>query len=356
MPPLPTSADETGWDLQVRTLITQQLDGLWDCVVPGPDGTALRTALDDAVTGGKRLRPRLVAEVHDALGGRRPAAVIGAAAAVELLHTAFVVHDDLIDGDDLRRGRPSVPGRFRAAALAQDAGSSAAGAYATAGAVLAGDLALSGAWRTFAGLDIPAPLHGRLIGLVGQALATSAAGELADVRLTIGDQWPTAEEVLELAARKTAAYSFVLPMAVGALLAGAEDHVVDLIARAGRSFGIAYQLYDDLAGMFDSTEVSGKDARGDLREGKLTLLMCHARDTTAWTTVQPLLGSPLVTMEELHLVRRALEDSGSRTFVESAAEQHLRTGIAHAQEAGIDTAAEARLPTLLRGHRARVAA
>jgi len=301
------------------------------------------------------VRPRLVAEVHDGLDGARLEGVLGAAAAVELLHTAFVIHDDVIDGDDLRRGRPSVAGRFRALALAQGASPGSAGAYAVSGAVLAGDLALGSALRVFAGLPVPPSVGSRVLGLVGQALATSAAGELADVRFTAVSQAPSDSELVDLAACKTAAYSFVLPMQLGAVLAGSDDDVVELVGHAGRSWGIAFQLYDDLAGMFDDSDVTGKDQAGDLREGKATLLTSHARTTPAWAVLEPLLGKPLVTPEELRRVRRALEQHGSRAHVESVAADHLRAGLTHAQQAGLRAESTHRITDLL-GPRAEVAA
>jgi geranylgeranyl diphosphate synthase type II len=199
-------------------------------------------------------------------------------------------------------------------------------------------------------------VNSRSLELVSHALATSAAGELADVRYTLGGPFPSPQEVLELAARKTAAYSFTLPMQLGAVLAGADDRVVELVGEAGRCLGIAFQLYDDLAGMFADTDVSGKDAMGDLREGKITLLVCHARTTSAWTTLEPALGNPLVGIDRLRDVRRALEDSGTRAYVEAVAADHLRAGAAHARAAGIDVESNDRLMTLLMGQRSGVAA
>jgi geranylgeranyl diphosphate synthase type II len=347
---------DTAVDARLDARLDALLDDLWRRVEPDADGTALRAALDEAVRGGKRLRPRLLAEVHESLGGTQRSSVLDAAAAVELLHTAFLVHDDLIDGDDLRRGAPSVPGRFRSTAMGAGASTDGAAAYAVAGAVLAGDLALSGALRAFAGLDVPRAVSSRLLDLVTCALATTAAGELADVRFTLGGRAPSAQEVLELAARKTAAYSFVLPMQVGAVLAGAEDEVVELVGEAGRCFGVAFQLYDDLAGMFADAEDSGKEAGGDLREGKYTLLVCHARSTSAWPVLESALGNPLVGPALLHDVRSALEESGSRSHVETVAAEHVRAGVTSAREAGIEMATDGGLMTLLSGRRAAVAA
>src|SRR4029079_5620174 len=118
--------------------------------------------------------------------GRRRAAVLGMAAAIEPLPTSFVIHDDLIDNDDLRRGRPSVPGRFRAAAEQMHATARGAQSYAIAGALLTGDLALSAALRAVATLELPSTGRLRLMDLMTEALTTSATGELTDVRLSLG--------------------------------------------------------------------------------------------------------------------------------------------------------------------------
>lgn len=335
----------SAWDDELQLRLGEELGGLWRDVAPGPDGDDLRAVLTDAVDGGKRVRPRLVAEVHDSLGGRRAEAVLRAAAAVELLHTAFVVHDDLIDGDGVRRGRPSVPGRFRAAATGVGATPRGAQSYAVAGALLTGDLALSAALAAVTRLGDR--VAGRVLDLVVKALTTSAAGELADVRFSLGGTWPSAEEALDLAYRKTAAYSFVLPMQVGALLADADDDLVQLVGEAGRCLGIAFQLYDDLAGMFDDAASTGKDPLADLREGKLTLLVCHARGTRAWPRLHRSWGDLDVTPDDLVDVRQALEESGSRAYVEAVAAEHVRAGLAQAERAGVGTPAADWVATLL---------
>ncbi|PZR54166.1 polyprenyl synthetase family protein [Xylanimonas oleitrophica] len=342
----------TAWDAELQQALDRQVEELWRGVAPDTEAAALRTALDEAVTGGKRLRPRLAAEVHEGLGGSRQAALVRAAAAIELLHTAFVVHDDLIDGDDVRRGAPSVPGRFRAAARAQGATARGAATYAVAGAVLTGDLALSGALRAVATLPAPADVTVQVLDRVTRALTTSAAGELTDVRLTLGGAWPAHRDVLELAYRKTADYSFVLPMQVGAVLADADTATVDILGEAGRSLGVAFQLFDDLAGMFDDAGSTGKDPVADLREGKLTLLVCHARSTPAWAVLGPVWGSPAATVDDVRHVRQALEESGSRAHVEDAALDHVRHGLSRAEEAGIGTTAAGWVASVLdRGKR-----
>jgi geranylgeranyl diphosphate synthase type II len=338
------------WEPELQARLDAELLGLWRDVRPGIDANALRAALVDALDGGKRVRPRLLTDVHDGLGGRRREAVLRMAAAIELLHTAFVIHDDLIDNDDVRRGRRSVPGRFRGAAEQMGATARGTQVYATAGALLTGDLALSAALRAVATLDLPATPRLRLMELVTEALTTSATGELTDVRLSLGVSCPAYDEVLELAYHKTAAYSFVLPMQAGAVLAGARAATIASLGEAGRALGIAFQLYDDLAGMFADGDTTGKDPLADLREGKPTLLLCHARTTAVWPAIEPRWGDPDVSVADLHAVRRLLEDSGTRAHVETVAAAQLRAGLHEAERAGVGVLAADWATTLLKTH------
>ncbi|GAA3617657.1 polyprenyl synthetase family protein [Marihabitans asiaticum] len=300
------------------------------------DGQALEEALKSAQSGGKRFRPRLVRSVHDLLGGDAGPAVDQVADAVELLHTAFVVHDDVIDGDDLRRGAPSAPGRFRAAAIRGGAATGPAGSYATAGAILTGDLALGAALRAVATAPVAREQVHRMLELFDHALAVSAAGELADVRLSLGAREPTLEEALAVAEQKTAVYSFSLPMQCGAVLAGARASVVDGLGRIGRDLGLAFQLIDDLTGVFGAPAQTGKgEIAGDLREGKRTPLVVHARSTPAWPVVERHLGDPTLDEQGVARVRAALTDAGSRSFVSDLALERLRTASVRAADLGL---------------------
>ena len=299
------------------------------------DADRLGGALREATAGGKRFRPRLVALVHAGLGGTEHRGLAPVAAAVELLHTALVVHDDVIDGDDTRRGRRSVPGRFRAEATEAGATPRGADAYALAGAVLTGDLALTAAVRTIATAPLPTAVVHRLLDLVDSALVVSATGELADVRLAAGLGRPTPAEALAMAGNKTAAYSFELPMKAGAVLAGAPAATVEGVGRVGRLLGTAFQLRDDLLGVFGDPEVTGKSDLADLREGKCTPLVVHAQGTAAWAPVAAHWGDPGITPGQAAAVRQALREAGSETYVEELAARLTARASVHASTLGL---------------------
>jgi geranylgeranyl diphosphate synthase type II len=299
------------------------------------EGVALHDALRDASRGGKRFRPSLVGAVHSFLDGRRPDAVPPVGAAVEMLHTAFVVHDDVIDGDRTRRGRPSIPERFRLAASDAGAADGAARTYGLAGALLTGDLALAAAVRSVATAPAPRPVVTRMLDLVDDALAVTASGELADVRYATHGPWPSLAEVLSTEERKTAVYSFALPLQLGAVLADADDGWVAALADLGRHLGLAFQLRDDLLGVFGDERVTGKSSTSDLREGKCTALIVHARGTAQWGAIEPHWGDPALSAAGATVVRTALEEAGSRAFVEDLVDDYVAAAAQCAAEVGL---------------------
>lgn len=284
---------------------------------------SLWSALQTASVGGKRLRPRLVLASHEALGGDQDTAAAQVSDAVEMLHTAFVVHDDVIDADLTRRGRPTVAAEFADWARGVEVGPDRAARYGLAAAILAGDLALVGAVTMVATCGAPPDVVGRLLHLFEQALQRSAAGELADVRVSMVTGVDLAE-TLDVAEWKTAAYSFQLPLQAGAVLAGADEDTIDLLGEIGRLTGIAFQLRDDLRGVFGDTAETGKDPLSDLREGKGTALVAYARATTLWTQIQPYVGRPDLDAQGMEHARRLFTACGARQAVEDLADRLCR--------------------------------
>lgn len=283
------------------------------------DHDALWAALRDASQGGKQLRPLLFVSVHEALGGRPgdPAAA-RVAAALELLHTAFVVHDDVIDGDDVRRGRVNVSGTFAAQARAAGVPPERAGRYGAAAGLLAGDLALAGSVRLVAQCGAPPDQVDRMLDLLDRTLHVTAAGELADVRMSL-DGMADVEEALEVTDAKTAAYSFELPLQLAGVLTGTDDRALADLGRFGRLLGAAFQLRDDVHGLFGDPDRTGKSSVSDLREGKWTPLIAYARTTTAWPQIEPHLGSQDIDESTARLVRDQLLACGARRYVEERA-------------------------------------
>lgn len=331
---------------------------LWDELARRSSGAgATVSALIDAARssdGGKYVRPRLVAASFFGLGGGDTAVLRRVAGAQQLLHLGLCLHDDVIDGDRVRHGRPNVIAVVERSM--RDAGLDAAAALrqGEAAGILAGDLALNGALLAL--LSVPA--HGeiplRLVRAALEAIERTIQGELLDVRSeTLA---PAGSDPLHVAALKTASYSVTLPLALGAIAAGAGDPVLlDVLEQVGSSFGIAYQLCDDDLGLFGSTAVTGKSTLSDLRDGKRTehIRIAHERATSVdRAVIDDVLGRPTANEADAERVRRIVTATGARAAVVELIDAHLAHGTRVAAEA-LPTALAAHLTELARALRGR---
>jgi geranylgeranyl diphosphate synthase, type I len=264
----------------------------------GPDLRPLAEAARSLVLdGGKRLRPmftywgwRTTASADD-----DDAAIITAAASLELLHACALVHDDVMDGSATRRGRPAAHAAF-AAMHRRDGFTGDAGVFGTAAAIVLGDLLLTWADAMFAAADVGWPARAVYDEMRQQVMA----GQYLDALVQARGRF-LAEDALRVIEYKTSKYTIEGPLLLGASAAGASDAVIASLSAYGLALGEAFQLRDDVLGVFGDPGVTGKPAGDDLREGKRTLLVALAMQRA--TPVQ----AGLLTAS---LGDRALDDAG----------------------------------------------
>lgn len=309
---------------------------------PGSDHehVELMNALSHTCSGGGRLRPLLLLDTCRALGGDPDGPALRVAAAIEILHAAFVLQDDVIDVDLVRRGAPTANAALTAAALTEGAPMRGARRYGDAGGTLAGDLGLITALTAVLRCGATATTVDRLVDLLENAVHASAAGELADVSPAAvappgGSSRTPVTASVRVAALKTSAYTTELPLRAGAVLAGADEHVDEALAAVGRPLGIGFQLLDDLVGIFGDESRTGKSALSDLRDGARTGLIAHAESTDAWPLLLPLVGDPDADEDSLREARRLLEDCGARARTEALAEEQLDLAVELAISSGL---------------------
>jgi geranylgeranyl diphosphate synthase type II len=304
----------------------------------GVEYVQLWKELEANTVGGKRFRPRMVFAAYDALGGTDSEAAACIGAAFELLHTALIVHDDVIDRDFTRRGAPNLAGAYRDRALAAGASDAVAEHRGISAAVIAGDLALFNAYRLIDRSGVSDVVRRRLVEVMDEALFASAAGELIDVDFSFMPEVPRVDDILTMERLKTAVYSFECPLQAGAILAGANEETVATLAAFGRDIGIAYQLVDDLLGVFGTESETGKTTKGDLREGKRTVLIAYATSAPGWDALAPLLGKPDLTDDEAATLRDHLTECGARSFAEGLARYYANRALARLVEPHIPVA------------------
>jgi geranylgeranyl diphosphate synthase type I len=309
--------------------------------------------------GGKRLRPALVYYTYRACGGRSDRQVLPLALAVEFLHTYLLIHDDIMDHAEVRRGQPAAHARFRdlhrAGGLRGDADD-----FGRSVAILLGDLAHTYAVELFSSLAAPpsarpaSPVphwvelnrcfslmceeviagqyleyllaHRRLTGRPanGPSAGTAAGAGAPDAAPPL--LAPRESELLRVLRLKSGRYTAERPIQLGALLAGAPAELRAELSRYGTAVGEAFQLQDDLLGMFGDPETVGKPVGDDLREGKFTLLIHHALvhgGAADRQRVAEALGNPDLGAAAVAQIQETLERTGARRAVNAMIAERL---------------------------------
>lgn len=304
-------------------------------------------ALERATAGGKRSRPRLVLLAYRHLGGADLSSAAQLAASYELLHSALIIHDDVIDRDFVRRGSPNVSGHFRNRALRAGVPPEAAEHAGVSAGVLAGDLALSSAHRLLRSVAAPEAVARRLNEILDDAIFSSVGGEVLDIEFSRNQAMPSLEDITKTAHQKTSVYSFEAPLQAGAVLAGAPEPVVTALTSFGRYAGIAYQIADDVLGVFGKESRTGKTSWGDLREGKRTALLSYAATRPEWSSIATLIGSPGMTASDAEYVRSVLVTCGAKDYAVNLATENAHLAVMHLDSDGVPEALRSSLERML---------
>lgn len=302
--------------------------------------------------GGKRMRPRfgIAAYCACAPSGDQTTSTdidtaVKALAALELIQACALIHDDIIDASATRRGLPTVHVAFSAEHSA--AGwSGNADSYGRSQAILLGDIALAWADEMFSEALVACPtmsidLYRRAHAVWADMKTEVLGGQMLDVHAEA-----TNASDLDTPARvnrfKTAAYTIERPVHLGAVLAGAATETISALRTFGVSMGIAYQLVDDMLGVFGNPEVTGKPSGDDIREGKRTLLINYALNEASPSDAEELsrvLGAEL-DAEQLARSRDILTASGAVNHVQEEIERLTSEGLAALDHAALYAAGE----------------
>ncbi len=277
-----------------------------------PVSSEMRSFLID---GGKRFRPLLGAIGSMAVTGLVPdRATLKAVASLELLHACALIHDDVMDGSDTRRGNPSIHRRFESMHRGADLSGDSA-KYGEASAILLGDLALIWADLALHRSGVGSDRLLSVLPIYDELRVELMAGQYLDVHeqsLATVD----ADRSLKVAKYKSGKYSIERPLHFGARLAHGSDETLVALSRYGIPIGEAFQLRDDILGVFGDPEQTGKPAGDDLREGKRTVLIALAVKGSRDPKIFSALGDPHLDQERIDRIREAIISSGALTQVE----------------------------------------
>ncbi len=289
----------------------------------GPVGERISEFLLD---GGKRLRPAFCYWGWRGAGGDDIDEIVAAASSLELLHACALIHDDVMDGSDTRRGRPAVHRAF-AALHRGEAWLGDPEGFGRSAAILLGDLCLIWADRMLNTSGLSAEtLHrgastydemrielmaGQYLDVVEQAIGGAASG---------GHRLSGVDRAMRVALYKTAKYTIERPLHLGGVLAGASPQLLAAYTAYGIPLGQAFQLRDDVLGVFGDPDETGKPAGDDLREGKRTALIAMALDRAGpddAAVVRRHLGDPHLDVAGVEQLRSVIDRSGALAEVES---------------------------------------
>lgn len=268
-------------------------------------------------SSGKRMRPYLCVLAYQALGGTDYQALLPIAGGLELLHFSMLVHDDIIDRDFIRHGELNIGGMYQQKYQHLDITAEEQVHFANSSAILAGDLLLSDAYQMMAISSFSAEERIAVMQLLGEAVYAVSGGELLDTEAALHD--PTYVDSLKVAEFKTAIYSCSIPLVIGGVLAGADNKTQIELRHIGKCVGIAFQLADDLLGVFGASQQTGKTTIGDLREGKRTYLLqrtLHLASPTEVITLSNIIGNPKISEAQAEMARAIMIASGAKAEVE----------------------------------------
>ena len=280
-------------------------------------------ALDEyLLEGGKRLRPLFGYAGFLATGKTPTAPDIRALASLELLQACALIHDDLMDGSDTRRGKPSIHRRFESLHRHGEL-SGVAEQFGQAAAVLLGDLALVWSDQMLHQSGIAPESLTAALAIHDEMRVELMAGQYLDVR-EAGEKVHSVERSLRIARFKSGKYTIERPLHLGAVIAQPQPDknasLLSVLSSYGLPLGEAFQLRDDLLGVFGDPSTTGKPAGDDLREGKRTVLIAMALDMTSSSGRAELmkhLGQPELTSEKIDDLRSIITESGAVAAVEN---------------------------------------
>lgn len=287
------------------------------------DLAPLLTALDALLAGGKRLRPAFCYWGWRGAGGDDRPEIFTAAAALELLQASALIHDDVMDASDTRRGQPAAHRRFEA--LHTGAGwRGSAVSFGAGAAILLGDVCLTWSDEMFQGSGLPDAALRRGRPVFDLMRTEVMCGQYLDLLSQArGPGENGVEAALRVVRYKSAMYTVERPLQLGAALAGSD--ALETLGTYGLPLGVAFQLRDDVLGVFGDPDETGKPAGDDLREGKRTVLVALTLERASRTqaeVIERLLGDPALDPDGVALLRSIIVETGALAACEQMIDRY----------------------------------
>lgn len=284
----------------------------------------LNHAMEHNLRPAKRIRAAFVYYGH-MLGKPVAENIWKPAMAVELVHTALLMHDDMMDQDLARRGQPTTHKFF-------ENGDSH---YGESMAVDVGDGVLELGQELLIGADYEPKLVIKASQKLLRGITNTAWGQAYDITVEKIIEQCSEDDVITVHKAKTAIYTYENPLFIGAILAGLKGEVFDILTDYSMDGGVAFQLQDDILGVFGDPEKTGKSANSDLLQGKVTLLILKTfKDGSGEQieAVKKVWGKRLATADDIDKAKQAIIDSGSLQYSRDISKNYARKAVETAQK------------------------
>lgn len=281
-----------------------------------------------ALGGGKRLRPALVKYSYQMFGGKDMEAIMDIALAIEMIHLYLLIEDDFMDKAGLRHNTPTINKVFGDSVLDR-LDKDAAIHYGNSMAALAAMLVAHRAIEKVSTSNFAPELVRKGMTNLNRHMFIVCFGQTLDIdnEITPNISTERIEKVLEW---KTASYTYENPLHMGAIFAGASDEDLKALTEYAIPAGIAFQIQDDILGLFGTEKKIGKPIISDLKEGKRTLLIKHALEKGTKgqkDIINHSLGNSEVRLEDLEKIKKIVEETGSLENAKKVAERHVKESL-----------------------------
>ncbi|RLG71159.1 MAG: polyprenyl synthetase family protein [Candidatus Iainarchaeum archaeon] len=292
----------------------------------------LETAKEYCLRGGKRIRPALMITGYKCFAEENEE-ILNASIGLELLHAFLLIHDDIMDLDDMRRGKPALH-KIYEGYISENYKSDKAPHLGISLGIIAGDLLEAFSFEPIMESNFPIEKKFAAFKKLNEIIYLTSLGQALDLVAEQKDKL-TEEEVLKILELKTARYTIEGPLHLGAILAGASPKDLKLLSDYAIPVGLAFQLQDDILGLYGDEKKLGKPIGSDIKEGKRTLLIVKALEQLNEEDRKFLLnalGNENLTTEELNKVRQLVKDSRALDYCKNLAQKFCNDAIAKIED------------------------
>lgn len=287
--------------------------------------SALEQAKKIALSGGKRIRGALLCQAYFGVGGKEKKKILKVAAAIELVHLFLLIHDDIIDRGDLRHGQKTLHKIF-GKKNGKNISDEDARHFGQSVAMIVGDMLYAIANKIILESGFASKELALALSQLQKIVAMTIIGQSQDIAIEHKGK-ASEKEVLAMYENKTARYTFEGPLYLGAILAGCEDRkTFQAMSCYAVPVGIAFQIQDDMLGVFGSEKKIGKSVASDIEEGKLSLMVVKARGDSGVQQrkqLDAILGKKKLTVKEIKAFQNILTETGSLQYAQDLATQYF---------------------------------